>query len=613
MRHHAAMSNSVPTYFKHFKKPTVWRKPLRLDGAKHKAHNGVLITAPCTFDEIDLRHYEVPLIVRSEGFKCRLLRLSHFSNDGWHQCADGFDVEELEISVPLDLHDDWKKHIDTVKHPDGVQFIPLDENGKQYPDERGVIRNGRIGKITIVARTNHETKERGIQGFGSFNGTLDNCRFGENGIDIASDVDEHGFSFVHALNCSIGSHDKPCRIYSPSGTHKPGIVISDRKQGRVSDGNKIINVDAEFFDVDTGACEMVGCNANSHTQESPPLGPIYYEDEPIYYDNETEQPEVLRMSKADLLQWAATELDIESELIEAVDLQESGNGKGFWKGNPKILFEPVKFTQGLTALGFELADIVSRYPEARELIAYENPRRYGSLSKQWQRHLLAMRINKEVAIECCSWGYFSVMGNNWEALQYDSAEHFRREMDSEAGQFKAFVLYMKNKPKAIDALRRRDWVQFKRLYNGPGKNDYAAELAQKYRRVLARQSPNKSLPRGGSRSVNAQALDAGTKVIGGGGLIVAGLDSLDGVTDALDSFKDKAEQIEDVKVRVLEVTDQIKVLTGDLDAAKETIAAMSWMPWAIGGLIFVLLIPNIRTVFAYLHDNGYLRLGGRFR
>lgn len=259
------MSTQLPTYARIINIESDYHDPLYLDGQQTPAINGLLVNAPFRFDVLDLRHYEVPLIVRAPYFTGRKLCISHFAVDGWHQCADHFCVQELEISVPLDLLDDYKKHIDDIKHPDAVQFIPLGSDGK--PDEAGTIAHGYIGKVTIKAQTNRQTKQRGCQGIASFNGTLQDIHIGGNGIHIETDMDQHGISAVHLVDCVIGSHHAPCKIFSPSGTHQPGVVIADRKQSRVSTGNQLINIDAPFFDIpDAAACQAVGCTGYSHSE-----------------------------------------------------------------------------------------------------------------------------------------------------------------------------------------------------------------------------------------------------------------------------------------------------------------------------------------------------------
>lgn len=272
----------IPHYAKILDKPTnVHEFHMNgLFGEDSRGKNGLLIKAPCTFHNLDLMHFDVPLIVRSKGFKVTgTLKISHFYTDAWHQSADDFDIEVLEISVPLDLYDEWKllekdpTAIDRIKHPDGVQFIPW-INGR--PDESGTIKNGRIGQIIIVAKEDHETQERACQGVASFNGTLENVRLGENGIHIQTDLDEHGISIVHAVDCVIGSTTAPCKIHSPGGRFKPGIVINDRKRDRVSKGNLLLNIDAPFFDIpeDAAECLVKGCNLPGHDHETHKEAPV---------------------------------------------------------------------------------------------------------------------------------------------------------------------------------------------------------------------------------------------------------------------------------------------------------------------------------------------------
>lgn len=252
------MNKPLPTYAHVINADSNYQSGLVLDGAVTPAVNGLLVKDAFRVTELDLRDYEVPLIVRAEFFYAKKIKISHFSVDGWHQCANHFYVEELEISVPLDLLDDYKKHPDKIKHPDAVQFIPLDALGD--PDETGTISHGYIKKITIVANNDRATKERGCQGVGSFNGTLKDVCLGENGIHIETDVEEHGISIVHAIDCVIGSETAPCKIFSPSGLYKPGIVISDRKHDRVSSGTQLINIEAPFFDISGDAdCMTDGC------------------------------------------------------------------------------------------------------------------------------------------------------------------------------------------------------------------------------------------------------------------------------------------------------------------------------------------------------------------
>ena len=337
----------------------------------------------------------------------------------------------------------------------------------------------------------------------------------------------------------------------------------------------------------------------------------------VVYENSTRpvtqnKKESKPMNSNELTQWAAEKLSIEQELIEALLLQESKK-KAFYKSNPIILFERTHYTRRLASAGYDLSEVVRNYPATSDLISYEAMRKYGSYSKQWERFINASAVDQNVAIESCSWGKFQIMGFHWLALGYNSPLEFKDAMNSEEGQFMAFVEFMKNDGECADALRRRDWNTFKKLYNGTGKNNYAAELAQNYRRVLASKAPSKSLmpfrdSSTGSRTVNAQGADIAVKASTGVGGVV-GVDYAVGqVNSILAELETKTQSIEDAKVRVLEVTDKVKDLTGQITGIQAELDSFDWMPWAIGLLFILWMLPNFRSIYTYMQDNGYLNI-----
>ena len=290
-------------------------------------------------------------------------------------------------------------------------------------------------------------------------------------------------------------------------------------------------------------------------------------------------------STEELYQWAAEKLDIEVELIDALAEQESLR-KLFNGGQPTILFEPRVFTQLLNSKGVDVAQLLNDHPRFGSIITYHPVTKYGSYRDQWKKFNLAAEIDEATAIEGCSWGTFSVMGYHWEALGYESAQALRKEAETEAGQFRLMLGYLEQvEPKALEALRVRDWQRFKVLYNGPGENDYAAELAQRYRRALARRGPKKSVTKGASRTVNAQVADVAAKVgIGIGGVAT--------ISTTISQINTQLEQL--------------PKLQSEVDQLSATVSSMGWMPWAIGIMALVMLWPNIRSLYAYLHDNGFI-------
>jgi hypothetical protein len=95
----------------------------------------------------------------------------------------------------------------------------------------------------------------------------------------------------------------------------------------------------------------------------------------------------------------------------------------------------------------------------------------------------AVAIDRECALQSCSWGLFQIMGFHWKALGYSSVQAFvNAAYKSEASQLDMFVRFIKINPGMLAALRAKDWAKFAKLYNGPEymKNNYHTKLALAY-------------------------------------------------------------------------------------------------------------------------------------
>lgn len=105
----------------------------------------------------------------------------------------------------------------------------------------------------------------------------------------------------------------------------------------------------------------------------------------------------------------------------------------------------------------------------------------------WPRFLAARKIDAEVAARACSWGLGQILGENFEAAGYASAEEMGRAFqEGEDEQLAAMVSFILANPAMHRALLAKDWAEFARRYNGPGyaKNRYHIKLAQEYARAL---------------------------------------------------------------------------------------------------------------------------------
>lgn len=291
------------------------------------------------------------------------------------------------------------------------------------------------------------------------------------------------------------------------------------------------------------------------------------------------EPEAPKQSSIDsLIQSTASRLEVEPELLEALIEQESLK-EPFYKGNPTILFERHVFTQLLNNNGVDINKLIAKMPETQDIIGYKPYKKYGTFAKQQSRFQLACRISDELAIGACSWGAFSVMGFHWEALGLSSPQELQSKAQTVEGQFELMVGYVEHvEPRALGALRAKDFDSFKYFYNGPAKNDYAAEFAQKYRRALARNQPKKSIAKGKSRTMNTQTVDVAQKTVGFGGLFAL-----------------------------------YHSMKGQLAEIQNEVVQMSFQDWVIVAAIVYMMWPNIRTFFTYLHDNGYMPRTGLFK
>jgi hypothetical protein len=185
------------------------------------------------------------------------------------------------------------------------------------------------------------------------------------------------------------------------------------------------------------------------------------------------------LKQADLLN-AAQRLDLPLACVMAVNYVES-TGSGFLSnGAPVILFERHIMYRLVKASGISdaaLAALVSRYPS----VINETPGGYMGGTAEHQRFKLASHINADTAIEATAFGLFQIMGQHWPVLDYESAATFAARMaSSETAQLEAFVRFINVNPALNDALKRKQWAKFARLYNGPdyAKNLYDVRLAR---------------------------------------------------------------------------------------------------------------------------------------
>jgi hypothetical protein len=173
---------------------------------------------------------------------------------------------------------------------------------------------------------------------------------------------------------------------------------------------------------------------------------------------------------------AAEALGVSVAAVKAVSEVES-RGSGFHSdGRPVILYERHIMRRLLNRAGTDTASLELQQPD----IVNSKPGGYIGGAAEHDRLGRAARINRNIALQSCSWGAYQIMGFHWQLLGFESVQAFVNAMYRSIGdQLDVFVRFVKSNPAMLRALRKNDWRGFARLYNGPAfeKNAYDKKLA----------------------------------------------------------------------------------------------------------------------------------------
>lgn len=175
---------------------------------------------------------------------------------------------------------------------------------------------------------------------------------------------------------------------------------------------------------------------------------------------------------------AAKLLGVSVAHIKAI-LEVETKGSGFDDdGLPVILFERhIMYRLTKEKYGQAKADsLYSKYPNVI------NPKSggYGKYSEQQGRlDVAAKNIDRNLALQSASWGLGQVMGFNYKLAGFQTIQSFVNAMyRSEGEQLMAMVRFIKSDSGMLNALKRNDWADFAKRYNGPdfAKNKYDTKL-----------------------------------------------------------------------------------------------------------------------------------------
>ena len=176
----------------------------------------------------------------------------------------------------------------------------------------------------------------------------------------------------------------------------------------------------------------------------------------------------------------ASKLGVEAAALKAV-IEVEAKSSGFnLDGTPVILYERHKFYEGLRAINWitKSKEWFKQYPD----LCNPSPGGYGKYSEQHGKLARASELNKEVALESCSWGLGQVMGYHWKSLGYESLQSFINAMyKDEASQLDAMCRYI-SVNNLVNAVKSKDWKAFAIGYNGKNYaiNSYDTKLATAY-------------------------------------------------------------------------------------------------------------------------------------
>lgn len=180
-----------------------------------------------------------------------------------------------------------------------------------------------------------------------------------------------------------------------------------------------------------------------------------------------------KLSDADFAH-AATLLQVPVARIKAVKAVEA-SGQGFSAdGRPIILFEPHRFSRATKGRFDRIAPSVSYPTWDRSKYPKTQDGRYAQLVQ-------AVGLDVDAGFASASYGLFQILGENYRVCGYDSPFDFAvSQARDERWQLTSFASFLRASPAMLDALRRGDWAEFARRYNGPAyrENHYDVRLAE---------------------------------------------------------------------------------------------------------------------------------------
>jgi peptidoglycan/xylan/chitin deacetylase (PgdA/CDA1 family)/3D (Asp-Asp-Asp) domain-containing protein len=184
----------------------------------------------------------------------------------------------------------------------------------------------------------------------------------------------------------------------------------------------------------------------------------------------------------------ASEIEVSPASIAAVIYVESA-GQAFGEdGRMTLKFEPCVFYD---MWGRNQTEVFSQYFECnrpndrfRESAAENFTELHGDHFREWTAFSLARTLNEDAAMKSISMGVAQIMGFNYHAIGYSSAnEMFNALSNSTKSQLGALFMALSYRDatgkSCLDPLKIEDYVSFANCYNGEGRDqEYGSRISQ---------------------------------------------------------------------------------------------------------------------------------------
>ncbi|MFV0474306.1 MAG: N-acetylmuramidase family protein [Pikeienuella sp.] len=180
---------------------------------------------------------------------------------------------------------------------------------------------------------------------------------------------------------------------------------------------------------------------------------------------------------------AAKRLGCEKEAIQAVAIVETRRQANDELGRPTILFERHKFRK-FTGGAYNATHPDISGPQGG----------YGRFSAQYGKLRRAAMLDEDAALKSASWGAFQIMGFNHSKAGYGMVSAFVEAMiGSQSNQLDAFVSFVAADSGMKNAIIKKDWAAFARLYNGSEykKNNYDTTMETEYNARISVKTANR--------------------------------------------------------------------------------------------------------------------------